>query len=62
MFGNLSKWFGITLPMGAMLLAMTGCGFGEEPSAEGAEAVGEVASELTEAVSIVTRSDDSAME
>ena len=60
MFGNLSKWFGITLPMGAMLLAMTGCGFGEEPSAEGAEAVGEVASGLTEAVSIVTRSDDSA--
>lgn len=60
MFANVSKWNGRTLPMGAMLIAMSGCGFGEQPLAEKEEAVGDVASGLTEAVTIVTRTDDSA--
>ena len=60
MFRNRLNWFGITLPLGLILLSMNGCGFGEEPATEAVDAVGEVASGLTEAVSIVTRTDDSA--
>jgi hypothetical protein len=59
-FRNPSNRFRIPLPWGAMLLGMGGCGFAEMPSTEAEKAVDEVASTLTEAVSIVTRTDDSA--
>ena len=57
---DLLKWFGTTLPLGAVLLGAGGCQFGEEPSADGEKAVVAVEAALTEPVTVITRTDDSA--
>lgn len=60
MLRNSSNGFGIALPVTATLLGAVGCAFGEAPSAAGQETVGEVQSAVTEAISVVTRTDASA--